>query len=161
MGPIVHATVSLTIGVAVWVGGGSPLAVPVALAAGVLPDLDHVIDYLDSKDAGWQRHMFRPFHAWEYFFLASIVALAFYSNQLFLVAIFGYLSHIAIDQLGNRTHPLAYTLTYRVFKGFRRRVLTPHLFDPGYRIERQPMPNWARLDPTLWKIVVAVRNRHQ
>ncbi|MDA0735326.1 MAG: hypothetical protein O2860_12225, partial [Chloroflexi bacterium] len=136
-------------------------ALPVALAAGVLPDLDHVIDYLDSRDDGWKRHMFRPFHAWEYLLLASIVALAFYSNQLFLVAIFGYLSHIAIDQLANRAHPLAYTLTYRIMKGFRRRELTPHLFEPRYRMARQPMPFWARLEPTLWKLVVAVRNKRQ
>ena len=161
MGPIVHTTVSLSIGAAVWVSGGSPLAVPVALAAGILPDLDHLIDHLDSQDEGRQRHMFRPFHAWEYFFLASIVALAVYSNQLFLVAIFGYLSHIVIDQLGNRVHPLAYTLTYRVIKGFRRRELTPHLFEPGYRMAQQPVPFWARLEPSLWKFVVAMRHRRQ
>ena len=161
MGPIVHATVSIGIGATAWAGGGSPLAVPVALAAGVLPDLDHLLDYFDSRDAGRRRHMFRPFHAWEYCLLASIVALAFYSNQLFLVAIFGYLSHIAIDQVSNRVHPLAYTLTYRVLKGFRRRELTPHLFAPGYRMDRQPKPNWAMLEPTLWRILVSVRNRRQ
>ncbi len=152
---------SLSIGAAAWVGGGSPLAVPVALAAGVLPDLDHLVDYIDSKDEGWKRHMFRPFHAWEYFFLASIVALAFYSNQLFLIAILGYLSHIAIDQFANRVHPLAYTLTYRVLKGFRRRELTPHLFEPRYRMTQQPIPFWARMEPSVWKLVVYLRSRRQ
>jgi hypothetical protein len=133
----------------------------VALAAGVLPDLDHLIDYLDSKDAGRQRHMFRPFHAWEYILLASAVALAFYSNQLFQVAILGYLSHIVIDQLFNRVHPLAYSLAYRVLKGFRRRALTPQRFDPEYWMEQPAKPYWAMLEPTLWRIVVAVRNRRQ
>jgi len=161
LGPIVHATVSLSVGVTAWAVGGSPLAVPVSVAAGVLPDLDHLIDYLDSLDAGRPRHMFRPFHAWEYVFLASIVALGLYSNQLFLVAVLGYLSHIAIDQLSNPVHPLAYTLTYRVFKGFRRRALTPHMFDPSYWRVQQSKPYWAILEPTLWKIVVAVRNRRQ
>lgn len=161
MGPIIHATVSIGIGAAAWAGGGSPLALPVALAAGVLPDLDHLIDYFDSRDAGRQRHMFRPFHAWEYCLLAAIAALAFYSNQLFLAAVFGYLSHIAIDQVSNRVHPLAYTLTYRILKGFRRRALTPRLFEPGYGMDRPARPTWAVLEPTLWEIVVAIRNRRQ
>jgi membrane-bound metal-dependent hydrolase YbcI (DUF457 family) len=153
--------VSVGIGAAAWAGGAAPLAVPVALAAGVLPDLDHLIDYFDSRDAGRQRHMLRPFHAWEYCLLASIVALSFYSNQLFLVAIVGYLSHIAIDQVSNRVHPLAYTLTYRILKGFRRRALTPRLFEPGYGMDRPARPTWAVLEPTLWEIVVAIRNRRQ
>ena len=52
MGPLVHTAVSLSIGTAAWVGGASPLAVPVAVAAGVLPDLDHVLDFCRVIGAG-------------------------------------------------------------------------------------------------------------
>ena len=157
MGPVVHVAVSFGIGAAVWVGGGSPMSIPVAVAAGVLPDLDHLIDFLDSKDQGRRQHMLRPFHAWEYLIIASIVGLGFYSDGLFVVAVLGYLSHLAIDQLANQVHPLAYSLAYRASKGFHRRHLTPRLFQRRAELPQEQMPLWGRLEPSLWRLIT--RNR--
>ena len=157
MGPVIHTVVSLSIGTAAWVGGASPLAVPVAVAAGVLPDLDHLVDFWDPKDEGRSRYMLRPFHAWEYLLVALILAVGFFSSQLLMVAILGYLSHLAIDQLVNRVHPLAYSLAYRVSKGFRRRALTPHIFEAGFQPMPLTMPWWGRLEPSIWRLVMATR----
>lgn len=161
MGPIVHTAVSLSIGVSAWAIGASPIAVPVALVAGVLPDLDHIIDFWDPGDEGRKRFMFRPFHAWEYFCLALLIAVGLYWESLFLVAILGYLGHIAIDQLANRVHPLAYSLAYRTSKGFRRRALTPHLFDPGRRLQQQQMPWWGLLEPSVWRWTEKLREKRK
>jgi hypothetical protein len=129
----------------------------VAFAAGVLPDLDHVIDFFDSREHGRKRHMLRPFHAWELVLVSLIVALAFYSGDLFLAAVLGYLSHLVIDQLANPVHPLAYFITFRAMKGFRRRHLTPHIYDPSYMAARKAMPLWGKLEPSIWRLVTRLR----
>ena len=158
MGPIGHVVVSAGVGVGVWAATGSPLAIPVALAAGVLPDLDHLIDFFDSEDHGRQRHMLRPFHAWELALMLLFVAVAFYSGDLFLAAVLGYLGHLAIDQLANRVHPLGYFITFRAMKGFRRRHLTPHIYDPAYMAARKAMPLWGKLEPSIWRLVSRLRS---
>jgi hypothetical protein len=120
-------------------------------------DVDHLIDFFDSRDERWNRHMFRPFHAWEYFLAALALLLLVWPDTLFLAAILGYLSHLVIDQLTNRVHPLAYSLAFRASKGFRRRHLTPFLFDGSYKIPKTPRPLWGRLEPSLWRLVTKLR----
>jgi hypothetical protein len=129
----------------------------VAFAAGVLPDVDHVLDFFDPKDSGRARLMLRPFHAWEYFLASLVVVLALYSEPLFWAAVLGYLSHLVLDQIANRTHPMAYSIIYRAAKGFRRRHLTSHIFDPSYLATRESMPFWGRLEPFLWRLVTRLR----
>jgi hypothetical protein len=157
LGPIGHTLASVGLGGLVWATTGSTLAIPTAVAAGVLVDLDHFIDFFDSKDEGRNCHMFRPFHAWEYFLAALVLLVLFWPNTLFLAALLGYLSHLAIDQLTNRVHPLAYLLVFRASRGFRRRHLTPFLFDESYKLPKAPRPLWGRLEPSLWRLVTKLR----
>jgi membrane-bound metal-dependent hydrolase YbcI (DUF457 family) len=157
LGPIGHTLASVGLGALVWAATGSTLAIPTAVAAGALVDLDHIMDFFDSKDEGRNCHMFRPFHAWEYLpVMLALLAWA-WPNELFLAVTLGYLSHLVIDQLTNRVHPLAYSIVFRASRGFRRRHLTPFLFDESYRMPKAPRPLWGRLEPSLWRLVTKLR----
>jgi hypothetical protein len=157
LGPVGHTVASVGLGTLVWATTGSTLAIPTAVAAGVLVDLDHLIDFFDSRDEGWNRHMFRPFHAWEYFLAALVLLPLFWPNPLFLAAVLGYLSHLVIDQFTNRVHALAYFIVFRASRGFRRRYLTPFLFDRHRKVPRTPRPWWGRIEPSLWRLVTKLR----
>ena len=161
MGPIGHTLASLGVGVGVWGVTGSPLAIPVAFAAGVLPDLDHITDFfsrLDPKENGRSILMLRPFHAWEISVICLVAVLAFSWGDLFWAAVLGYLSHLILDQTANRVHPLAYCLTFRILKGFRRRHLSPRVYDPDFVASRHSMPLWGRLEPSIWRLVTRLRS---
>ena len=157
MGPVGHTVASVGLGALVWTTTGSTLAIPTAVAAGVLVDLDHLIDFFDSKDEGRNRHMFRPFHAWEYFLAALVLLLLSWPDPLFLAAVLGYLSHLVIDQFTNRVHPLAYSIAFRASRGFRRQYLTPFLFDESFKMPKTPRPLWGRVEPSLWRLVTKLR----
>lgn len=159
MGPIGHTLASLGVGVGVWAVTDSPLAIPVAFAAGVLPDLDHIIDFFDPKENGRSILMLRPFHAWEISMVSLMAVLAFSGGDLFWAAVLGYLSHLALDQTANRVHPLAYCLTFRVLKGFQRRHLSPRIYDPDYLAAKESMPAWGRLEPSIWRLVTRLRSQ--
>ena len=162
MGPIGHTVASAGVGAIAWYTTGSPLAIPVALGTGVLVDLDHVTDIFDSEDQGHNRHMFRPFHAWEYLLVALVVLLGFSLHPLFVVAFFGYLSHLLLDQLANRVHPMAYFIAYRAAHGFRRRHLSPYIFSESYRpLDDESIPLWGRLEPSLWRLVTRIRGQER
>ena len=151
--------VSGGLGAAIWAATGSPAAVPIALATGVFTDVDHAIDIFDPRDGRYSRYMLRPFHAWEFTFvgLGMLGVLGFWDHPLFLAAVLGYTSHLVIDQLGNHTHPLAYFISYRASHGFKRRHLTPHLFEKSYRVLRGPIPLWGKLEPRLYRIYLRIR----
>ena len=68
---------SAGVGAIAWFTTGSLLAIPIALAAGVLVDVDHVVDIFDSEDQGHKRHMLRLLHAWEYLLVTLVVVLVF------------------------------------------------------------------------------------
>ena len=140
-----------SLGGAVWVATGEPWAVPVAVAVGVLTDVDHLVDVFDRVEDGHNRHMLRPFHAWEFTALGVFALFAYFNNPLFLAALLGYISHIALDEVGNRTKPFAYFITYRALVKFERRRLTPHVFSPRHWSQMNP-PSWARYEPTFYGI---------
>ena len=124
-----------------------------AVAVGVLTDVDHLIDVFDGIENNRPRHMMRPFHAWEF---AALGVLA-----LFLAALLGYVSHLVLDELGNATHSLAYFITYRALVKFKRSRLTPVVYGPTHWAQGD-LPAWARYEPTayrLWRWYKARRPR--
>ena len=160
MGPVGHTLSAVGIGAVAWFTTGSPLAIPVALATGVLVDVDHVADFFDSQDQGHNRHMLRPFHAWEYL-VGTLVVLVFSQHPLLLTAFFGYLSHLLLDQIANRVHVMAYFIVYRAAHGFRRRHLSPYIFSESYSPLDGSIPLWGRLEPSLWRLVTRIRGEEQ
>lgn len=115
--PHKHALISAAIGAAAWWKTGDPKVGAAAFAAGVLPDLDHGVDYAYY---GW-RHRHRlilPLHGYEYAAASALVGAATKSSLFGAVAV-SYLVHLLADQLENRTHWLGYSLLFRIWHGFR------------------------------------------
>jgi hypothetical protein len=131
------------------------MAVPVAIATGVLTDADHVVGLFDSIRS---RYMLSLFHAWEYSFIALAVLLVFWYHPLFLAAILGHLGHLLGDQLAHRVYPLTYFITYRASRGFARRRIGPCRGEPSDSFSGELVPLWGRVEPWLWRLVSRARN---
>ena len=138
-----------------WSATDEPLAIPFAVAAGVLIDTDHVEHFFDPGDDERPRYMVRFLHAWEYSALGLIAYLTVWTHPLLLAATLGHLSHLVLDQAVNHVHPLGYSVSFRLSRRIRRRQLTPSLFDPESRVFETfgiPRPWWGRMEPTLWQL---------
>ncbi len=126
------------------------MAVPAAVATGVLIDSDHVTDVYHAF-MGPKRHMVRLFHAWEYT-AAGFIALGFWYHPILLAATLGHLSHLVLDQVTNEVRPLAYPLVYRIRHRFARTELSPKWSKDSSLPRRSPTPLWGRIEPTGWRL---------
>jgi hypothetical protein len=115
--PHKHLAISTAIGAVAWWHLGTPNALGVALAAGVLPDLDHAVDYAYYHWRGEHR-LILPLHGYEYAIVAAALAFA-QQDPIIGVATISYLIHLLADQAENRTKRLGYSLLYRAWYGFR------------------------------------------
>ena len=118
MRPTHHVMLSAAAGVVVWGITKEPLAVPLAVAAGVLVDGDHLLDqfwhfYLHKKPAALV-----VLHAWEW--LAVLVAVCVWlSFPWWLVAVtVGYAGHLATDQRYNGVYTMGYFIIHRAYHAF-------------------------------------------
>ena len=142
----------------VWRATDSPLAVPVAVATGVLIDSDHATDVFYFAFMRPRRHMFRFFHAWEYT-AAGFIALGFWYHPILLAATLGHLSHLVLDQVTNEVRPLAYSLIYRIRHRFARTKLSPKRSGDSPPPPRSPTPLWGRIEPTGWRLYLYYKQR--
>lgn len=115
--PQKHVILSTALGLAGWWRTGEPVAGVVALVTGVLPDIDHVIDYTYYRWRGEHR-LILPLHGYEIAFLGTVAALLA-GNRIVGVAVLSYLVHLLADQFENRTHLLGYSLLFRAWHRFR------------------------------------------
>ncbi len=115
--PHKHVAISTVIGAACWWGTGEPTAGAAALIAGVMPDVDHIVDYGYYY---WKREhrLILPLHGYEYAILGAVIAL-FTGNTNLYVAVFSYLIHLLADQRENGTRILGYFLIFRAWHRFR------------------------------------------
>ena len=130
-----------------------------AIFTGVFTDADHILDYVEPRQGSFLKYMTRPFHAWEFLIIGIGILLGVGYHPLFLAGLIGYSSHILVDQLGNQTHPLAYFISYRAAKKFRRRHLTPQLYTGRYRFLPDDAPWWARVETRWYKLYLRMRDR--
>lgn len=115
--PHKHALISATIGALGWWATRDPKVGAAAFAAGVLPDLDHGVDY--AYYAWRRRHrLILPLHGYEYAAAGALAAVAT-RNHLLGAAAVSYLVHLLADQQENHTHWLGYSLLFRMRHGFR------------------------------------------
>jgi hypothetical protein len=115
--PHKHALISATVGAVGWWATGEPAACVAALITGVLPDIDHIIDYSYYRWRGDHR-LILPLHGYEFALLGTVVALLAGDNVLGIAAL-SYFIHLLADQSENRTRTLGYSLLFRAWYRFR------------------------------------------
>ena len=115
--PHKHVIISAAVGAAGWWTTGKPAAWAAAMASGVLPDVDHIIDYSYYRWRGDHR-LILPLHGYEFALLGAGVALLA-RNKILGIAALSYFIHLLADQSENRTHKLGYSLLFRARYGFR------------------------------------------
>jgi hypothetical protein len=115
--PHKHVIISATVGTVGWWTTGEPAACGAALIAGVLPDIDHIIDYSYYRWRGVHR-LILPLHGYEFALLGIVTALLA-SDKIVGIAVLSYFIHLLADQLENRTHKLGYSLIFRAWYRFR------------------------------------------
>jgi hypothetical protein len=112
----------------------------VSFAAGVLIDLDHLIDYYANHKFTWKaktvyntcakmdlRKLYLVLHSYELvaIFWASIYIFSL-SNFWKALAI-GLTQHLLFDQIFNPIKTLGYFTTYRIIKGFKKELIVHSL----------------------------------
>jgi hypothetical protein len=115
--PHKHAFISTIIGAVGWWATDDLKVGAAALAAGVLPDLDHVADYSYYRWRGAHR-LILPLHGYEYALIGAMAAWRAGSRTLGFAAL-SYLVHLLADQMENQTRPLGYFLLFRAWRRFR------------------------------------------
>ena len=115
--PHKHAIIATTIGAVGWWMTSDVGAMVAAIAAGVLPDLDHIADYSYYRWRGVHR-LILPLHGYEYAVVGAAAALLT-GNKILGVAALSYLVHLLADQMENRTRKWGYSLLFRAWHGFR------------------------------------------
>lgn len=113
-----------------------------AIAAGVLPDGDHLLDYYFKFIRHDLRYRFFLLHGWEYLIAGLVAYLFFVDEPWLLAAVAGYATQIVLDQISHyrETRPLAYFLTYRMLTGFRTTQKRPYLSPMDYRSFVKSLP---------------------
>ncbi len=150
MGPVVHTGVSVAIGGAVWAATGEPLSIPVALSAGALNDVDHLLDHYNWYFRRNPSRFLSVFHAWEYIVIGSVV-LAFAWHPLLLAGVLAHFSHLVIDSAFNKVHRAAYLLSFRAAKRFRTRDLLYAKWDTLSEYMTRMIPFWSFFEPALMR----------
>ncbi|MBV9543565.1 MAG: hypothetical protein JOY61_04240 [Chloroflexi bacterium] len=116
-------------------------ALPI-LIAGVLVDLDHLIDLVVNRRSGEEtRYLILPLHAWEWVF-----GLLMRGTRLSLNLAGGLAAHLALDQVNHAIrHPFFYWITVRAMYGFRARhpLVYPERMKEGARWMRQSPLDWV------------------
>jgi len=114
-------------------------ALPV-LVAGVLVDLDHVVDLVANRASSAPSWAILPLHAWEW-----VVALLARRSATSDGLAGGLAAHLALDQMNPAiSHPFFYWILFRARHGFRAR---PPLVDPERWLRGA---RWMHQSPLDW-----------
>ena len=134
MRPQRHIIASACSGIVIWVAGRNLLAGIILILGGVMPDIDHVLEFIIHKgirgitvkkvyDAFSPGHDL-PFEKL-YLFLHSIELVillwiaSVFANNIYLTAFTaGYTLHLIMDAGGNNLSVNFYFFTWRIRKGF-------------------------------------------
>jgi hypothetical protein len=114
-------------------------ALPV-LVAGVLVDIDHLVDLAANRRTVGVAWVILPLHAWEW-----VLALLARRNQRSDALAGGLAAHLALDQLNHAIdHPLFYWITFRALHRFRARapLISRERYARGAR--------WMKQSPLQW-----------
>ena len=135
-----------------------------AVAAGVLPDLDHLLDYFNWYVRRRIYHIYYLLHGWEYLVILAFTAALLSWHPIILGVTVGYASHIVGDYLVNRRDPLFYFLFHRARNRFLRRRLTHCPRCHQYHEDRafsQQGGSASIFEVFLWLLARSVRLSHE
>jgi hypothetical protein len=138
--PRYHTALSLALaGLVVARSRRWPDALPV-LAAGVLVDIDHLVDLAANRASQAPTWAILPLHAWEWVF-ALLSRRAALTDGL----AGGLAAHLALDQMNSAiSHPFFYWIAVRACHGFRAR---PPLVEPERWLRGA---GWMHQGPRQW-----------
>jgi len=117
MQPHKHAMIAAAVGGIGWWQTKAPSALVAALAAGLLPDIDHIVDYAVLHQRGEHR-LILPLHGYEFALIGAVIAWR-KADQILGVAALSYLLHLLADQTENRTQWWGYSLFFRAWHRFQ------------------------------------------
>lgn len=127
-----HLAMSTAVGAGTWAVTGEPVALPAAVAAGVLPDLDHLLDYYFYWVRRKRRYLIIFLHGWEYLIAGLAVYVFVLQEPWLLGAVLGYATQIGADQLFHGARWDTYLITARAARRFRASVSTTRSFGSSY-----------------------------
>ncbi|KKN70537.1 hypothetical protein LCGC14_0429680 [marine sediment metagenome] len=116
---IPHATTGAAVGSLVAWGWNEPLAIPLGVAAAVLPDVDHIFDFYWHYVRRSRKRLFILFHGWEFVILLHLYQFFDHSWWASTISL-GYASQIILDQIGNNAKWNTYIFSWRAWNRFRR-----------------------------------------
>jgi len=147
MSPSAHALSSLFAGGLLFAATGDMAAASSCFAAGILIDLDHLLEYIWYVGLPWNPKDFVEacretrypktflfFHSWELLAILWIYLFASFQVGAPLGCAVGLTLHLLLDQLGNDTFAPTYLLGYRIAVSFD----AARLFRKVARRKRQP-----------------------
>jgi hypothetical protein len=114
-------------------------AIPV-LIAGILVDIDHLVDLGANRRARRLAWTILPLHAWEW-----VIGLLTRRTRLSDGLASGLAVHLALDQVNHAiSHPFFYWITFRALHGFRARepLVDPERYARG--------STWMQASPRDW-----------
>lgn len=139
-----HAAISIGVSGVFWLATQSVSGTLACFLAGILIDLDHIIDYLFNYGLPFKpKRFFRVFefevadnifvflHSWEMMLLGLAILWVMDGKPVLLGLFVGGLSHLALDHFFNHHSPWAYFFAYRL----RHRFSGKHYY--GAREYRQ------------------------
>jgi hypothetical protein len=143
MMPRRHAAISLGVGFLGWWWTKVPAVLPWSLVAGVLVDLDHVVDY------GWytlrgEHRLILPLHGYEVAFALWWTAKRLLGPRAAIPIVASYVLHLLGDERENDTRPGSYSLIWRSLHGFRLSALS-HDPPAGIRGRQEDLEKLRRL----------------
>lgn len=138
--PRYHAAISLALAAVVVARTRRWRSALPVLAAGVLVDIDHLVDLAENRASDRPKWTILPLHAWEWVF-----ALIARHNRTGDGLASGLAVHLALDQWNSAiSHPLFYSI---VFRARHRFTATRPLVNPA-RYARGS--GWMRESPADW-----------
>lgn len=123
-----------------WAVTGDALTLPIAIAAGVLPDADHALDYYNRYVRRDWRRIYLLLHGWEYFALAAVLYLFVFPEPWMLAVTLGYLMQIGADQIANRVRWFSYSLVARAVLRFDCKTILPNETEDSYEALVRSVP---------------------
>lgn len=136
-----HIKFSLAISILLLLWWKSLFYSTISFLAGILIDLDHLLDYYVHKgldkplNLNWIKDfyitctdikfdkLYLVLHSFELLTLFWLVIYKFSLGKFWIAIAIGFTQHMLLDKIGNPVHPLMYFLLFRIYNKFNKLAL--------------------------------------